>query len=133
MYKKGRENIVVDALSIKDDDLTFNAISIAEPAWLTDIQNNYDEDMKKLRDDILEVKRNNKWRIKNGLILYKDMIFLTKNSSTITKVLYNERASPIAGHVGVQKIYKIIKKAFFWEGMMKDTEKYVLECDTYQR
>jgi hypothetical protein len=37
------------------------------------------------------------------------------------------------GHVGFLKTYQSIKKDLFWEGMMKDIQKFVRECQVFQR
>ena len=46
-------------------------------------------------------------------------------------VIYHD--SSIAGHPGIEKTKELICRNFFWEGMNKDIEKYVLSCNTCQR
>ena len=44
ILKKGKDNIVVDALSIKCEDITTYAISIVILVWLHEIQLEYAKD-----------------------------------------------------------------------------------------
>ena len=41
--------------------------------------------------------------------------------------------SPAAGHVGFFKTYYNARQSFYWKGMYKYIQKYVVECDTFQR
>ena len=37
VHKKGKENVVADALSRKDEDITSYSISVAIPEWMNEI------------------------------------------------------------------------------------------------
>ena len=62
---------MADALSRRDEEPTLNAISVAEPTWIKEIQESYNDDLKCLRDHILRGEKDSLWKIRNGLILYK--------------------------------------------------------------
>lgn len=78
IYKKGTENRVADALSrvhhIPSSELA--AISIAQPAWLTELQTSYlqDEAAAKLLADLAISSPMGHFTLKDGLILYKNRV-----------------------------------------------------------
>jgi hypothetical protein len=69
----------------------------------------------------------------NGLLWYRDHLYLCKNSQLKQKVLLELNASPIGGHSGFLKNYHMIKKDIFWEGLKNDVQKFVDECVVYQQ
>eukprot|EP01018_Ginkgo_biloba_P018976 Gb_14609 [translate_table: standard] len=87
IYKKGTENTVADALSRRDEEPTLNVISVAEPTWIKEIQEIYNDDLKCLRDHILRGEKDSLWTVRNGLILYKRRIFLNKESPVLNQAL----------------------------------------------
>lgn len=40
---------------------------------------------------------------------------------------------PSAGHAGINRVYKNIRKHYFWKGMRGQIEKFISKCDTCQR
>ena len=46
IYKKGKQNVVVDALSRKDEDVEalFSAISIIQPDWINETRDEWKKD-----------------------------------------------------------------------------------------
>jgi len=57
MYKKEKENTIEDTVSRRDGEQMLNAIFMVEHIWVIEIKDSYDDDMKKLRDDILGGKK----------------------------------------------------------------------------
>ena len=49
------------------------------------------------------------------------------------KVLEEAHHSKMTIHPGGDKMYKDIKKTFFWSGMKQDVADFVSKCMTYQR
>jgi hypothetical protein len=39
---------------------------------------------------------------------------------------------PIGGHLGFLKMYHIMKKDIFWEGLKNDVQNFVSKCVVYQ-
>ena len=128
-HKQGRDNVVVDALSWKDEDVKACAISVAVPDWLDKIRGEYakDPDTCALIND---PNRGSRFEWRNDILWYKVRIYLSPTSRFKTKVLIESHDSPTAGHVGFFKTYYNAKKSFYWKGMYKDIQKYVVECDT---
>ena len=65
---------------------------------------------------------------KNYSLLYKDRLYLCKNSQLKQKVLLELHTSPLGGHSGFLKTYHRVKKEFFWDGLKSNIQKFVVEC-----
>lgn len=50
----------------------------------------------------------------------------------IKKILYDNHNIPIAGHLGLSRMYNRIKEMYYWKGMRGDVESYVKQCKAYQ-
>ena len=58
---------------------------------------------------------------------------LAKGSTRIPLILKEFHDSVSGGHSGFFRAYKRISSILFWEGMKKDIQKYVQECEICQR
>lgn len=104
LHKKGKENVVADALSRKDDDHTTCVAMIVVLEWLDEIQVEYakDEDCDSKIKDISEYT-NFEW--KNNILGYKDRIYLTSAFKFNVKILKEFHNSLAVGHVRLYKTY----------------------------
>ena len=138
IYKKGKKNVVVDALSRKDEDVEalLYAISIIQPYWRAEAMEEWKNDEKlwtfiqKLQQD---PSASNTFRWKDDLLWYKDCLYLGKSSQLKQKVLFEFHSSPIGGHSGFLKTYHKVKKYFFWDGLKTNIQKFVAECLVFQQ
>lgn len=133
IYKKGKQNVVADALSRKDADVEslLCAISIIQPDWITEARDEWKKDdelwtlIQRLQQ---EPSASETFIWKNDSLWYKDRLYLCKNSQLKQKVLLELHTSPIGGHSGFLKTYHRVKKEFFWDGLKRDVQKFVAEC-----
>jgi hypothetical protein len=133
IYKKGKQNVVADALSRKDADVEslLCAISIIQPDWITEARDEWKKDdelwtlIQRLQQD---PSASETFIWKNDSLWYKDRLYLCKNSQLKQKVLLELHTSPIGGHSGFLKTYHRVKKEFFWDGLKRDVQKFVAEC-----
>eukprot|EP00253_Pinus_taeda_P034459 PITA_34459 len=132
LRKKGKENVVADALSWKDDDNTTCTALAIVPDWLDKIRVEYAKDLD-YRAMIENISQYANYEWKNDILWYKRRIYLTPSSKFRMKILKESHNSPTAGHVGVFKTYYKIRQSFYWKGMGKKFQKYVTECDVCQR
>ncbi|MDO5305520.1 MAG: RNase H-like domain-containing protein, partial [bacterium] len=132
LHKKGKDNVVADALSRKDEEIQNYAISMVVPEWLDGIRIEYAKNPE-VCSIINNINQNPKFEWKNDLLWYKGRIYLSSNSSFKTQVLKESHDCPAAGHVGFFKTYYNARKSFFWKGMNADIQKYVAECGVCQR
>jgi hypothetical protein len=133
VYKKGKQNVVADALSRKDEDVEafLCAISIIQPDWIIEARDEWKNDEKvwtliqKLQQDS---SASDTFTWKNDSLWYKDRLYLCKNSQLKQKVLLELHTSPVGGHSGFLKTYHRVKKDFFGDGLKTDVQRFVAEC-----
>jgi hypothetical protein len=138
IYKKGKKNVVADALSRKDEDVEafLCAISIIQPDWIIEARDEWknDENMwtliQRLQQDS---SASDTFTWKNDSLWYKDHLYLCKNSQLKQKVLLELHTSPVGGHSGFLKTYHRVKKEFFWDGLKTDVQRFVVECLVFQQ
>jgi hypothetical protein len=137
IYKKGKENVVVDALSRKyEDEGSLFSLSFIVPDWLQVVRQEWLQDPKishliqQLQDNS-PVSPGYSWH--NDELRYKGHLYLSKQSQLKSTVLSELHATPTTGHSGFTKTYDRVKRSFFWDGMKKDVHTFVEECDVCQR
>ena len=104
LHKRGKDNVVVDALSRKDEEIKAYAISMVVPDLLDEIQGEYakDPDTCALINDH---NQGSKFEWRNDILWYKGRIYLSPTSRFETKVLKESHDFPTSGHVGFFKTY----------------------------
>ena len=115
IYKKGKQNVVADALSRKYDDVEalLYVVSIIQPDWIVEAMDEWKNDEKiwtfiqKLHQD---PSASNTFRWKYDLLWYMDRLYLGKSSQLKKRVLSEFHSSSIGGHSGFLKTYHRVKK-----------------------
>jgi hypothetical protein len=136
IYKKGKDNVVADALSRKyEDEGSLFSLSFIVLDWLQVVHQEWIQDPKSSH---LIQQLKNKALAPPGYswiqdeLRYKGRLYLNKQSKIKSMVLYELHATPIAGHSGFTKTYDPIKCSFFWDGMKQDIHNFVVECEVCQ-
>jgi len=124
LHKKGKENVVANALSRKDDDHTTCAAMIVVQEWLDEIRAEYAKD-KDCDSMINNISQYTNFEWKNDILWYKGRIYLTPASKFKIKILKESHNSPAAGHVRFYKTYYNVRQSFYWKDMSKEIQKYV--------
>ena len=132
IHKKGEENVVIDALSIRDEDMTYYSILVLISQFLDEIRSEYAKDPE-TSTIINNSNHDPKFERKNDILWYKGRIYLTSNSKFKAKVMKESFDSPAAGHMGLFKSNYSGRRSFFWKGMRKYIQHFVAECDKCQR
>jgi hypothetical protein len=102
IYKKGKDNVVVDALSRKyEDERSLFSLSFIVPDWLQVIHREWLQDSKSLH--LIQQLHSNapaspgySWL--HDELLYKGRLYLRKPSKLKSTVLSELHATPTAGH-----------------------------------
>jgi hypothetical protein len=135
--RKGKENVVDDALSQKyEDEGSLFSLYFIVPDWLQDVRQEWLQDPKILHliqqlQDNSPVFAGYSWH--NDEIHYKGHLYLSNRSQIKSTVLFELHATPTAGQSRFTKTYDRVKHYFFWDGMKKDVRTFVVECDVCQR
>jgi len=133
VYKKGKKNVVADALSRKDEevDAFLYAISIIKPDWIIEARDGWKNDEKVwnlIQRLLQDSSSSDTFTWKNDSLWYKDHLYLCKNSQLKQKVLLELHTSPVGGHSGFLKTYHRVKKDFFGDGLKANVQRFVAEC-----
>ena len=70
------------------------------------------------------------YKVIDGVIYYKDRIYLVSESSLKKKIMEAAHDSPLASHSGYLKPYRKVRERFAWKGLKNDVLKFVKECIT---
>jgi hypothetical protein len=101
IYKKGKKNVVADALSRKDEyvEAFLYAILIIQPDWIIEAGDEWKNDEKvwtliqRLQQDS---SASDTFTWKNDSLWYKDCLYLCKNSQLKQKILLELHTSPVS-------------------------------------
>ena len=77
--------------------------------------------------------QDDRYRVIDDIIYYKNRIFLVPESPLKKKILQASHDSPLAGHQGFLKTYRQIRERFSWKGLKKDVIQHVRECSLWQQ
>jgi hypothetical protein len=136
IYKKCKDNMVVDALSSKyENEGSIFSLSFIVPDWLQAVHQEWLQDPKSL---LLIHQLQSKAPASPGYswlheeLQYKGRLYLSKQSKLKSMVLSELHATPTTGHSRFTKTYDRVKRSFFWDGMKQDIHNFVAECDVCQ-
>lgn len=123
-YVKGKNNVVVDALSRKPTLCSLTSISVD---WKVSIILEYAKDSfaTKILDKLVD---DHKYKVVDELIYYKNGMFLVPGSKTKERILRAFHDTPLAGHQGYFKTYRQLREWFSWKVMKEDVLKHIKEC-----
>jgi hypothetical protein len=127
-HKKGKDNVIVDALSRRYtmlsqlDHKIFGLESLKELYAI-------DFDFKDAYENCREGKTWNKYVLHDGL-LYRANKLCVPASSVHLLFLQKAYGGGLMGHFGVKKTKYVLAAHFFWQKMMCDVECYVSRCTT---
>jgi len=131
LYKTGKSNVVVDALSRIENENQCLTLTMPHFVFLDELrtQLNNTTEFTSLLSQIQQNPTNfSEYNTHQGLIFYKNKIWLHTSNPYKIKLLNEFHNSPISGHMGFQKIYIRLRENFYWNGMHEDVKKFVSQC-----
>jgi hypothetical protein len=137
IYKKGKDNVVADALSQKyEEEGSLFSLSFIVPYWLQAVHQEWLQDPKS--SHLIQQLHTNapappgySWL--QDELRYKGCLYLSKQSKIKSMIIFELHATPTTRHSGFTKTYDKVKRSFFWDGMKQDIRNFVTECDVCQR
>jgi hypothetical protein len=124
IYKKGKDNVVVDALSRKyEDEGSLFSLSFIVPDWLQVVHQEWLQDPKILHL-IQQLQANSpvspgySWH--NDELHYKGRMYLSKQSQLKSMCFLSFMLHPQLGTQGLPKPMTGQNVLFFWDGMKHD-------------
>jgi hypothetical protein len=127
-HKKGKENVITDALSrhytmlSQLDHKIFGLESIKE-LYAMDI------DFKDAYENCREGRTWNKYVLQDGLLYHANKLCVTASSVHLLFLQEAHRGGLIE-HFGMKKTEDVLAAHFFWPKMRCDVERYVSRCTT---
>jgi hypothetical protein len=131
IYKQGKDNLVADALLRVAHLMALHAVSVVQPQWVQEVLNSYatDTHAQQLLTQLAISSLDDKgYSLEQGLIRYKNRLWIGANTALQTKLIPACHSSPIGGHLGVKATYQRLKSLFSWKGMKGDVDSFVKQC-----
>eukprot|EP00253_Pinus_taeda_P028756 PITA_28756 len=120
-YVKGKKNAVADALSCRPAMLSLMSL---DTNWRARLLVEYSKD--RFACEVLDGQvADDRYRVVDEIIYYRDWIFLTEGSQLKKKILRVSHDSPLVGHQGFIKTYRAIRERFSWKGLKEDVLQYI--------
>ncbi|PNY06477.1 hypothetical protein L195_g002943, partial [Trifolium pratense] len=136
LYTPGKQNVVADALSRVDHLAMFQSISQCQPLFFEQLQRFY-------ATHPVGVTLFHKFQhlsppstvfsIKQGILYYRDRIFVPMETGLRPSILQEFHDSPLAGHSGVRGTIARLTSVFAWPNLTKDVKGYIKACLTCQQ
>lgn len=139
-YKSGKENIVADSLSRRNDEglekEQLYDITVVMTPWLDELKKTlnssdwYKEQLQKVKKNELSKK----YKAVKDVLYYKGKLLVDHKLLPLIQILIKEHHStPLGGHVGVRATVKKLRQVFYWKKMKLHVEQYVKACEECQR
>jgi transposase InsO family protein len=130
-HKKGKDNVIVDALSryytmLSQLDHKFFGLESIKELYATDF------DFKDAYENCREGRIWNKY-VMHDNFLYRANKLCVPASSVHLLFLQEAHGGGLMGHFGLKKTEDVLAAYFFWLKMRHDVERYLSRCTTYNK
>ncbi|CAH1716191.1 unnamed protein product [Aphis gossypii] len=154
IYKKGKENLIADALSRNAVNKIDVIVENEHTEINLDLDNIKNEQTKdKFCSDIIKtiIEPNNKnisknikrktrrFTLLNAILYYKKFTppknfvpILVVPKTLINNILKSYHESPTGGHTGITRTIHKIQNKYYWENLVKDTTEFIKTCHKCQ-
>jgi hypothetical protein len=112
------------------------AVSTLQPAWMQEILQvcaKHSSSTELLTRLAVHSNPESPYTLRDGLIRYKNHLWLPADLAFTSKLIEAFHASPVAGHSGVPVTLRRLKNLFYWQGMKQQVHKFLQECIICQR
>ena len=130
-HKKGKENVIADALSRRYTMLSQLDFKIFGLETIKD-QYVHDADFKDVMQNCKEGRMWNKFVVNDGFVFRANKLCIPASSVRLL-LLQEAHGGGLMGHFGVKKTEDVLATHFFWPKMRRDVERFVARCTTCQK
>jgi hypothetical protein len=112
IYRKGKENVAADALSIVGHLMALQAVSSVQPAWIQEVLNSYTTNSQAqqfLWSLAIASPNSQEYNLDKGLIWHQNKVWIGQNLALQTKIIATCHSSVLGGHYGVAAMYYRLK------------------------
>jgi hypothetical protein len=130
-YKSGKTNLVADALSRIETPAACLMLTVPQFVFLDELRSQLllNNEFKQLLSSIQQTPAlHPHYRAHQGLIFFKERIWLPSDIPFKQRLLDEFHNSPISGHMGVDKTLHRLQAQFYWQGMRQDVRQFVAQC-----
>lgn len=131
VYRKGIDNGAADALSRREQQQLLLAVSSPVHSWMEALTQWYPSNLEArelLAQLSLDASSRPPFQLRNGLIYYKDRVWLGSNVLLQQQVISALHDSPVGGHSGSPATYQKLRPLFYWPSMKSAILRYVQSC-----
>lgn len=137
LYKKGKDNLVVDALSRCNDSRgQGNVVHSCIPLWKQEVQQSLEGDMvsKELMLSVaIDSGTNPGHHVVDGELRKDGKLYIGEGNQLRKRIIDNIHNNSEGGHSGITATTKRIEVMFFWPTIRREVMEYIKACDTCQR
>uniref|UniRef100_A0A2N9HT66 RNA-directed DNA polymerase n=1 Tax=Fagus sylvatica TaxID=28930 RepID=A0A2N9HT66_FAGSY len=134
-YKRGSENKVADVLSRRTEgpnEEQLMAFSSPVPHWVDAIREEQQvrSQLQQLIQRVQSGEAVGPWKVRDGLLLFKDRIYVDTDSPLKQDIINQFHAS---SHEGFHKTFQRVHSNFYWLKMREDIKTFIRECEICQK
>lgn len=136
LYRKGKENVAVDALSRTGHLLAIQAVSSVQPQWLQEFINSYVADssaQELLAQLAIHSPDERGFSLGQGLIRLHGKVWVAQNSALQTKIIASLHSSPVGGHSRQKATFHRVSNMFAWKGLKRYVCSFAAQCSICQQ
>ena len=130
-HKKGKDNVIADALSRRYTMLSQLDFKIFGLETIKE-QYMHDAEFKDVLQNCTGGKSWNKFVLNDGFVFRANKLCIP-DSSVRLLLLQEAHGGGLMGHFGVKKTEDVLATHFYWPRMRRDVERFVARCTTCQK
>ncbi|KAH0672776.1 hypothetical protein KY290_026933 [Solanum tuberosum] len=133
-YHSGKTNVVADALRISERGGVLASIEV-RATFIEEIKAKQfeDDNLEELNKKTMIGKAQKTTLDADGALNSKGRICVPRIDDLIDKLLAESHGSQYSIHPGVTKMYRDLKRIYWWLGMKKDIAEFVAKCQNCQQ
>lgn len=134
VYKKGKENLVADALSRLHEDSELSALTHYEkPLWKEELIASQASDpnaQQVITALLVDSQSTPGYTLMDDILKKGEQYYVGNSTELRQKICETIHGSPEGGHSGITMSIKRVEKYFYWPSLKADFTTHIKECET---